>query len=144
MGWSGEQRRDLIRSLDPRQTAIVVGRIEADRLAHKYEDHEAKTAIHFVQSGGDGSSYGIPEYTCACLFGADPKFRDLWQEIRRRPDSETATLVAESGRPLAVGPRVDTGMAGQLTRYRRSPRGRHRAGKTGAVGTGEIEARDVH
>lgn len=88
-GWSGEQRRALMRVLDPRQRRMVRDRIEVERLAKRIEADEAADALQFLGSDGEhGMSCGVPEWAAAALFGRDPAFRGRWQEIRRMHDAE--------------------------------------------------------
>lgn len=88
-GWSGEQRRALVRALDPKQRQMVRDRIEVERLARRIEADEAADATQFLNSGGErGMSCGVPEWASAALFGRDPAFRDVWRAIRRMHDAE--------------------------------------------------------
>ena len=86
-GWSGEQRRALMRELTEDQRRVVRARIESERLAKKFESGEAVDATRFLDSLGEhGHSCGIPEYVAAVSFGRDDAFREMWQRIRHMTD----------------------------------------------------------
>lgn len=93
-GWSGDQRRALMTVLDDRQVQMVRDRIHIELSENRIERVEADDAVQFLSTRGapGTSSWGIPEWACAVLFGNDPSFRAAWQAIRRGdapPESET-------------------------------------------------------